>query len=487
MKLTYEDKVQIYNEWKHAGKSPRTLSKERKLGYMNIAYMIRLADCHGLKVLEHRCTYYSPEFKETAIKRVLVNHESANEVSLDLGLSNQGTLPRWIKEYKENGYTVIEKKKGRKPDDRKTQKDCRGTRKGKQSSEGTESSAVKAERRASPEERDSYDTDRILKKIRRLGYEKREIRKAEIAQAVKELRQETKRSLRFILKAISDDKSLPQLPRSEYYYYQTHKDPDWKYDDLMNTIIRIYYENSGRYGYRRITLQLRNEGHEVNHKLVQRLMKKMGLLGKTPKAKYKSYKGDLNGTVKNLLLTREVDEEKHATTYKRHFETTHPNEKWTTDVSEFHIPAGKLYLSPILDMYNSEIISYNLSIHPNYEQVTDMLNKAFAKYSDLEGLIFHSDQGWQYQMAQYHAVLKEHGIQQSMSRKGNCLDNCVMENFFGKLKNEMFYGHEYEFETLEQLKAAIEEYIEYYNQKRIQVRLKGLTPCQAREQALKSY
>jgi transposase InsO family protein len=135
-------------------------------------------------------------------------------------------------------------------------------------------------------------------------------------------------------------------------------------------------------------------------------------------------------------------------------------------------------------MFNGEIISYNISIHPNFHQVIDMLEKAFEKYTDLEGLIFHSDQGWQYQMAPYHRILKEHGIRQSMSRKGNCLDNCVMENFFGKLKNEMFYGHEYEFETLDQLKKAIEDYIEYYNQKRIQIRLKGLTPCQAREQAL---
>lgn len=113
-----------------------------------------------------------------------------------------------------------------------------------------------------------------------------------------------------------------------------------------------------------------------------------------------------------------------------------------------------------------------------------MLDKAFKKYSNLEGLIFHSDQGWQYQMAQYHKILKEHGIIQSMSRKGNCLDNCVMENFFGKMKNEMFYGHAYEFKTLEELQRAMEEYIDYYNTERIKVKLKGLTPCQARNQAL---
>ena len=235
-----------------------------------------------------------------------------------------------------------------------------------------------------------------------------------------------------------------------------------------------------------MTLALWNEGIHVNHKLVQRLMNKMGLLGVTPKAKYKSYKGDMNGTVKNLLLDKVVDEEEHKISYNRNFSTTTVNEKWTTDVSEFHIAAGKLYLSPILDMYNHEIISYNLSTNPNFAQTMDMLDKAFKQYPNLKGLIFHSDQGWQYQMQAYHKKLKDKGIIQSMSRKGNCLDNCVMENFFGKLKNEMFYGHEFEFKTIEQLKGAIEEYINYYNTERIQTRLKGLTPCQARIQALKS-
>ena len=192
----------------------------------------------------------------------------------------------------------------------------------------------------------------------------------------------------------------------------------------------------------------------------------------------------MNGTIKNLLLDKDVDEVKHKTTYIRNFTTSKPNEKWTTDVSEFHIRDGKLYLSPILDMYNGEIVSYNLSTSPNFNQTIDMLNKAFDKYPNLNGLIFRSDQGWQYQMNQYHKILKDKGIIQSMSRKGNCLDNWVMENFFGKLKNEMFYGHEYEFESIEELKQSIDEYIEYYNRERIQVRLKGLTPFQARDQAL---
>ena len=252
----------------------------------------------------------------------------------------------------------------------------------------------------------------------------------------------------------------------------------------MNNIIDIFYTHKGRYGYRRITLELTNRGFHINHKKVKRLMKRLGLYGIAPKAKYKSYKGAINGTVKNQLLNKVVDEENHKTCYERDFTTTKCDEKWTTDISEFHIAAGKLYLSPILDMHSREIISFSISNSPNYEQTKEMLNYAFKTHKDLKGLIFHSDQGWQYQMQPYHEVLKEQGIIQSMSRKGNCLDNSPMENFFGIMKREMFYGHEYEFKTLDELRIAMKEYIKYYNTQRITVKLKGLTPIQYRNQSL---
>ena len=274
------------------------------------------------------------------------------------------------------------------------------------------------------------------------------------------------------------------IPKSSFYYNLDAMSKEDKNIEIKAKIKEIFKEHKGRYGYRRITLEMRNQGYEINHKKVKRLMKVMGLYGITPKAKYKSYKGDMNGTVPNLLLDKIVNEENHTTTYKQNFTTTACNQIWTTDVSEFKISAGKLYLSPIMDAHNDEIISYDISAIPNYVQVTNMLNKAFNKFDDLTGLIFQSDQGWQYQMQHYHKTLKEKGITQSMSRKGNCLDNGIMENFFGKMKNEMFYGHEYEFKTLDQLKAAMEEYITYYNEKRIKVKLKGLTPLQYRNQSL---
>lgn len=154
------------------------------------------------------------------------------------------------------------------------------------------------------------------------------------------------------------------------------------------------------------------------------------------------------------------------------------NQIWSTDVSKFHIAAGTFYLSPIIDVHNREIVSYVISHSPNFKQVQDMLNIAFKKHKNLDGLIFHSYQGWQYQIKQYRERLSKKGIRQSMSRKGNCLDNSLAENFFGLLKSELFYMKEYK--TIEELETDIIEYIDYYNNKRIKGKLKGMSPVQYR-------
>ena len=271
---------------------------------------------------------------------------------------------------------------------------------------------------------------------------------------------------------------LLKIAKSSYFYeIKTYERID-KDQEIKSEILDIFNENQKRYGYPRVTLELQNRGYKINHKKVQRLMKIMGLKAKQQRAKYKSYKGELSQICNNELL--DVVDNKVI----RNFSTSRCNEKWTTDVSEFHIASGKLYLSPILDMHNREIISYSISRNPSFNQTQEMLDKAFEQYDNLEGLIFHSDQGWQYQMYKYKEILNEKGIIQSMSRKGNCLDNSLMENFFGIMKNEMFYGHEYEFESLDQLEQAMIEYIEYYNKERITVKLKGLSPYNYRQQSL---
>ena len=225
-----------------------------------------------------------------------------------------------------------------------------------------------------------------------------------------------------------------EVARSTFYYQLNRmKEPD-KYKEIKEEITAIYHENKGRYGYRRITMELHNRGFNINHKTVSKLMKELGLQCFVRAQKYKSYKGDMNGTTKNLLLDKVVDETNHTTKFVQNFSTTSCNQKWTTDVSEFKISSGKLYLSPILDMHNDEIVSYDISITPDFNQIKRMLAGAFDKYDSLNGLIFHSDQGWQYQMRDYKIALQGKGVIQSMSRKGNCCDNGIMEQFFGKIK-----------------------------------------------------
>ena len=217
-----------------------------------------------------------------------------------------------------------------------------------------------------------------------------------------------------------------------------------------------------------MTLELRNRGFVVNHKKVQRLMKVLGLIARIRrKRKYSSYQGEIGKKAENLI--------------QRQFEATKPMQKCYTDVTKFAIPASrlKLYLSPVLDGFNSEIISYNLSTSPNLVQMKAMLEQAFTE-NHYENTILHSDQGGQYQHDFYHHFLKNKGIQPSMSRKGNSPDNGMMESFFGILKSEMFYGYEKSLQSLKQLEQAIVDYIDYYNNKRIKVKLKGLSPVQYR-------
>ena len=271
----------------------------------------------------------------------------------------------------------------------------------------------------------------------------------------------TEFSLDILLKAI-------KLARSTYYYHLKQLDKPDKDQELKAEIQAIFTEQKGNYGYRRIHLELRNRGYVVNHKRVQRLMKVLNLQAKMrQKRKYSSHKGDVGKKAENLI--------------QRQFEGSKTMEKCYTDVTEFAIPNStqKLYLSPVLDGFNSEIIAYNLSTSPNLAQVKTMLEQSFTE-KHYENTILHSDQGWQYQHDSYHRFLESKGIQASMSRKGNSQDNGMMESFFGILKSEMFYGYEKSFQSLKQLEQAIVDYIDYYNNKRIKVKLKGLSPVQYR-------
>lgn len=273
--------------------------------------------------------------------------------------------------------------------------------------------------------------------------------------AIAELRE--KYSLKSLLK-------YANLAKSTYYDVLKKSSKEDKYKELRILIRNICNKNHGVYGYRRVTIKLHKQGIKANHKVVMKLMKEENLTCKVRAKKYKSYRGQEGKIAKNIL--------------NRNFEALKPNEKWATDVTEFALYNEKVYLSPIIDLYNREIISYKISKKPVLKQVLDMVKEATRKIKETKGIILHSDQGWQYQNKQYQKLLKEKGIIQSMSRKGNCLDNAVIENFFGVLKTELFYLKK--FKSVEDFIQQLKSYIRFYNTKRIKIKLNGLSPVEYR-------
>jgi len=261
---------------------------------------------------------------------------------------------------------------------------------------------------------------------------------------------------------------LSGLARSTFYYYLKHQNTD-KYANAKRDIIEAFTQHKGRYGYRRIMTIMRKKGYALNHKTIQKLMKTLGLKGKQRKNdKYHSYKGRVGKVADNHL--------------NREFYADKPFEKLTTDVTQFKVGDEKVYLSPVMDLYNREIISYSISLSPNLEQIREMLNGLFSVLPADATPLFHSDQGWQYQHAEYQRLLVEHNIKQSMSRKGNCMDNGAMENFFGRLKVEMFYGEK--FESVNAFIDELNKYIHYYNNERISLKLEGMSPVQYRTHSI---
>ncbi|MCE0883478.1 IS3 family transposase [Pseudomonas putida] len=260
---------------------------------------------------------------------------------------------------------------------------------------------------------------------------------------------------------------LADLPRSTFYYQlQAQAKPD-KHAALKQMIQRVYHEEKGLYGYRRVAVVIRNGGTLVNKKVVERLMVELDLRSLVRPKKYRSYKGVVGTIAPNLL--------------ERNFLAQRPNQKWVTDVTEFKVAQEKIYLSPVMDLYNAEIVAYEVASRPCLGLVTNMLDKAFERLGNKPKLVLHSDQGWHYQHSQYRHKLAEQGLKQSMSRKGNCLDNAAMESFFGTLKSEFFYPKC--FESAEELKAGLDEYIHYYNHDRIKLKLNGMSPVKYRTHA----
>ena len=259
------------------------------------------------------------------------------------------------------------------------------------------------------------------------------------------------------------------MARSTFYYNIKQKPDKWSVE--RQRIVELYHQNKGRYGYRRLTLAMRDEGYVINGKTVRRLMTEAGIKCQVRMKRYKSYKGEVGKIAPNLL--------------ERDFTADAPHRKMVTDVTEFHLFGVKLYLSPVLDLYNSELIYYTIYRHPVMDMVLDMIRGTVSVIGSDTNAILHSDQGFQYQHKDYQKLLKDNHIIQSMSRKGNCLDNAVMENFFGLLKSELLYLQS--FNSVDHFLSELEDYLHYYNHDRIKAKLNGMSPVQYRTHHNYSY
>lgn len=259
------------------------------------------------------------------------------------------------------------------------------------------------------------------------------------------------------------------LARSTFFYRQaTLKAPD-RHAELRTQIYEVFTGAKGRYGHRRVHAVLVREGRQVAKKTVLKLMREDNLVCKVrTRRKYSSYKGQVGKVAGNLL--------------KRKFDAHGPNVKWVTDVTEFKVADRKVYLSPILDLFDRSIISYSVSQSPSVAFTNKSLTEAIGTLAAGEAPMMHSDQGFQYQHDSWQTLLSEANMPQSMSRKGNCLDNSVMENFFGHLKEEMF--HREHFSDTTAFLTALGDYIHWYNNDRISLTLECLSPMEYRTQAL---
>lgn len=242
-----------------------------------------------------------------------------------------------------------------------------------------------------------------------------------------------------------------------------------KYSEIKQTILELYNKSCKKKGYRWINSDLRKQGIIINHKTVLRLMQQLGIKSIVRAKKYNSYAGAASGTAVGNVL-------------KRDFSTTGINQKWTTDVTEFKVCGRRIYLSGIMDMHTKELIAHTVSFSPNMKLIMKMIKTAFKVTGNPKGVIIQSDQGWQYRHISYKSFLKRKEAVQSMSRKGNCLDNAVIENFWGTLKSEWFYLEK--FHSVEQFLEQLETQIHYYNYERDSSVLNYQTPVEVRNKNL---
>ena len=447
MKITNKEKLEMVLEHLK-GKSLSHIS-ERYENYdtTRIKYYVNLYRRYGEKpFLNREDGVYKRDTKLLLINRVKKG-ESIRSVALDFGLIDPRILGDWVTLYNKHGEERIQDTYPRKNYLNKDERYKANIDKKLEE----ENIRLKAE-------------IEYLKKSQSLARKLEELTTKDRAQVVNELRTE------FDLKVLLDIAGIA----SSVFYYQLNliKNPNTKYKDIESEIDYLYLEkHKRRIGYQRIYIELKKQGYEIGNNKVLEIMRKKGYSKqKKNTRKYNSYKGEV-GIVADNLLNQE-------------FKTPKPFEKCGTDITMFRVREEAVYLSPIIDFKTREILAYTVGTDAKMPRVLEMLNQLKNNHHNhLKGMIIQSDQGVQYQNSRYSDCLKELGIIQSMSRKGNCLDNSPTENFFGRIKEEIWHGQEYRYETSIDLINEIHDYMKYYNETRIVTRLK-MSPVEYRNQLL---
>ena len=240
-----------------------------------------------------------------------------------------------------------------------------------------------------------------------------------------------------------------------------------KYAQVRYRTIELFIENKERYGYRRIHALLKREDIIISEKIVRRIMREELLFVKTKKTrKYNSYQGEISSAVENII--------------DRNFSASKPNEKWLTDITEFALPAGKVYLSPIVDCFDGLLVTWSIGTSPDASLVNTMLDNAIQLLAPDEKPIVHSDRGAHYRWPGWISLIESNGLRRSMSKKGCSPDNSACEGVFGQLKNEMFYNTEWTGVSISEFIDILNNYLLWYNEKRIKKSLEYLSPMEYR-------
>ncbi|EFN8005274.1 IS3 family transposase [Escherichia coli] len=448
MKHSFEVKIAAVNHYLAGHAGIISTAKLFQLSHTSLSHWINLFLLHGPQALDCRHKRsYSPEDKLCVVLYALGHSESLPRVAARFNIPSHNTVKNWIKGYRKSGNEAFIRRRKEKSMTR--------------SDDTHENEANMTPEEMKNELRYLRAENAYLKAMQEHLLEKKPPGAGEKTKVIRSLRCGHCQS--DLLKAAG-------LARSTLYYQLSLQKAKDKYADVKQLIASIFHEHRGCYGYRRIHCELQKRGLKFSGKTVRKLMQQLGLKSPVRLKKYRSYRGNMGLAAENIL--------------QRQFKAEAPCEKWVTDITEFRAGGQKLYLSPILDLFNGEIVAWETACRPTEELVKRMLNKGLESLAEGEKPLLHSDQGWHYRIKSYQSALADKGLVQSMSRKGNCLDNAVMENFFGHLKEEMYYRRDYR--SVEELENAVNEYITYWNQKRIKLSLGELSPVEYRTEYQKA-